>query len=270
MLDAEHSVISQGGTGPMDTQVWWTRYKRYGDLEAREKLVVQYAPLVRHVLGRMALVLTGPLDADDMISYGIMGLLDAIERYDPERGVKFETYAMSRIRGSIVDALRSLDILSRGARTRARELQRTIARLEMELGRPPEDPEIAQAMGLEMPQFRELLEEAACAVVSLDSLLSGLDQDDRPAPRELSDSSSDLLADAEEEELVRDLARAIEGLPERERQLITLYYYEQLTMKEIAMVLGVSESRVCQLHARAVMLLRARLTAALDVAVVHR
>lgn len=241
----------------MDVERCWAHFRATGDPEARERLILQYAPLVKYLIGRMAISLPSTLDSEDLVSYGVVGLIDAVERYDPSRGVKFETYAIPRIRGSILDALRHMDLVPRSARARAKEVQNAMVRLERELGRPPEDEEMARALGLDVPALHRAMEEATCCVVSLDGLLDDLDDDDgRRHAQEPADADVDLSRDLEEQELRQEIAGAIRRLPERERLLITLYYYEELTMKEIAAVLGVTESRVCQLHTRAVMLLR--------------
>ncbi|MGE5654463.1 MAG: FliA/WhiG family RNA polymerase sigma factor [Bacillota bacterium] len=241
----------------------WHRFKQSGDPQAKETLILAYAPLVKYVVGRVAIGLPTYVDADDLFSYGIFGLLDAIERFEVERGIKFETYALTRIRGSIWDGVRLADWVPRSVRQKARDLERTFHSLEQRLGRAATDAEMAHMLGLTDHEYGALLTEVSGAtMLSLDETLRtdgesqirlGETLVDHAAP---SPDAEVLMADEQQE-----LAEAILHLPERERLVLTLYYYEGLTLKEIGAVLDVSESRVCQLHTKAIARLRAKMNA---------
>ncbi len=241
----------------------WRRYKGANDMAARERLVVAYSPLVKYVAGRMASGLPAHVDEADLISYGLVGLINAIERFDLEREIKFETYAITRIKGAIIDELRSLDWVPRSVRARARDIEKANAKLEHRLQRAPTDEEMARELDITVDEFQEALVKISnSTVVALDelwavsdasgdqvSLLDTLQDPDAPDPQQL-------LAASE----VKDrLADAISALPEREKLVIALYYYENLTLREIGEVLGVTESRISQLHTKAVLRLKSRL-----------
>src|SRR5215216_3893771 len=241
----------------------WVRL-RSGDRGARDELVVKYAPLVKYVIGRMAISLPAAMDSDDVLSAGTVGLLHAVDRFDPDQGVRFETYALQRIRGAIIDTIRSLSPLSRGAGRRARLLDETTAALAQRLGRAPTQEELANELGVDMAELGRMLLESAHVIVSLDGAGSGGDDEGEVQ------SLRDLLHDpnaagtdevVEENELVDRLSAAIEALPPRDRLVLNLYYHEELTLKEISRVIEVSESRVSQIHTAAVMKLRALLRA---------
>ena len=236
----------------------WTQYVGQRDPALRERMILQYAPLVKYVVGRLAMSLPSVLDSEDVVSFGIMGLIDAVERYDPTRGTKFETYAIPRIRGSIIDNLRSLDQIPRSTKQKAREIERAFAFLESNLGRPPSDEEVAQYMGVSLERFQQMCLQSSVVTLSLDSILDS-DEDGGTISRlsTLADRNSpDPQSLAERREVLNALMEAVQRLPERERQVLALYYVEELTLKEIAKVIGVSESRVCQLHSQAVLRLR--------------
>jgi RNA polymerase sigma factor for flagellar operon FliA len=241
----------------------WRRWKEDGDERARERLVVAYSPLVKYVAGRMSSGLPAHVEEADLISYGLLGLIGAIERFDPEREIKFETFAVARIRGAIIDELRSLDWVPRSVRARAREIERMHAKLEHDLQRSPSEEEVAARLDMSVEEFREaLLEIANSSVLALDDLWTVTD----PGGGQVSllDTIRDPGAvDPQEEidatELKDRIAVAIESLPDRERLVIALYYYESLTLREIGEVLGVTESRVSQLHTKAVLGLRSNL-----------
>ena len=241
----------------------WRRCKVDGDERARERLVVAYSPLVKYVAGRMASGLPSHVEEADLISYGLLGLIGAIERYDPDREIKFETFAVSRIKGAIIDELRSLDWVPRSIRSRARAIERVHAKLENHLQRTPTEEELAEQLGMDVDAFRDvLLEIANSSVLALDDLWTMAD----PGGGQISllDTIRDPAAiDPQEEidatELKDRLAVAIESLPDRERLVIALYYYESLTLREIGEVLGVTESRVSQLHTKAVLGLRSHM-----------
>jgi RNA polymerase sigma factor FliA len=241
----------------------WRRCKEEEDERARERLVVAYSPLVKYVAGRMAAGLPSHVEEGDLISYGLIGLIGAIERYDIEREIKFETFAVSRIKGAIIDELRSLDWVPRSVRAKARDVERTHMALENELQRAPTEEEMAGKLGVEVDDFRNtLLEIANSSVLALDDLWTIADPDGGQIS--LLDTIRDPRAvDPQDEidtvELKDRLADAIESLPDRERLVIALYYYENLTLREIGEVLGVTESRISQLHTKAVLGLRSRL-----------
>jgi len=241
----------------------WRRCKEEEDERARERLVVAYSPLVKYVAGRMAAGLPSHVEEGDLISYGLIGLIGAIERYDLEREIKFETFAVSRIKGAIIDELRSLDWVPRSVRAKARDVERVHTQLENELQRTPTEEEMAVKLGVELEDFRNtLLEIANSSVLALDDLWTIADADGGQIS--LLDTIRDPHAvDPQEEidtvELKDRLADAIESLPDRERLVIALYYYENLTLREIGEVLGVTESRVSQLHTKAVIGLRGHL-----------
>lgn len=245
-----------------DVQRWWCEFKNNGDPEARERLIVHYAPLVKYVSGRVAMGLPPNIDPEDLNSYGIFGLVDALEKFEPDRGVKFETYAIARIRGAVFDGLREQDWVPRTVRQKARRLEQTIARLEARLGRSATDAEISEAMNLTLEEYAALLTEIqGTGLVSLDEWWSDGDDDKGLTLGELihDPAAENPGAAVEAEEVEKLLGQVIDALPEREKLIITLYYYEGLTLKEIGRVLGVTESRVSQLHTRAIVRLRARL-----------
>jgi RNA polymerase sigma factor for flagellar operon FliA len=247
-----------------DTQSLWRDYRRTGDQAIRDRLILTYAPLVKYVAGRLGSGLPAHVDEADLVSYGLLGLIGAIDRFDPEREIKFETYAVARIRGAIIDELRSLDWVPRSVRSRAREIERTIAELERRLGRPPEDEEIAAKLGISEDELQESLTDISrTSIAALDELWSASPSGGDPVA--LIDTIEDPLAAEPQAEMaqteVRELlGEAIARLPEREKVVVTLYYYEELTLREIGEVLGVTESRVSQLHTKAVLRLRSRLS----------
>jgi RNA polymerase sigma factor for flagellar operon FliA len=246
----------------------WRRYKASGDDRARERLVVAYSPLVKYVAGRMSSGLPAHVEEADLISYGLTGLISAIERFDLSREIKFETYAITRIRGAIIDELRTLDWVPRSVRARARDIERANMKLEAKLQRAPTDEEMAGELDMTTSEFQDaLLQISHSTIVALDelwnvsdssgdqvSLLDTLPDRDAPDPQALVDQG----------ELRDRIADAIAALPEREKLVIALYYYENLTLREIGEVLGVTESRVSQLHTKAVLRLRSKLGTELD------
>jgi len=243
----------------------WRRYKEEGDDRARERLVVAYSPLVKYVAGRMSAGLPSHVEEADLISYGLLGLIGAIERYEPEREIKFETFAVSRIKGAIIDELRSLDWVPRSVRAKARDIEKAHSKLENNLQRAPSEKEMAKELGMSEDDLRDgLLEIANSSILALDDLWTVAD----PAGGQISlldtirdPNAVDPQAEIDAAELKDRLAEAIESLPDRERLVIALYYYENLTLREIGEVLGVTESRVSQLHTKAVLGLRSHLQA---------
>jgi RNA polymerase sigma factor for flagellar operon FliA len=248
-----------------ETRTIWLEYRKSGDRALRDRLILTYAPLVKFVAGRVGASLPAHVDEQDLVSYGLLGLIGAIERYDPDREIKFETFAMARIRGAIIDELRSLDWVPRSVRTRAREIERAIAALEKELLRAPTDEEIAKKLGVSPDELEGSLQEISrSSVAALDELWSPTGSGDQIA---LIDTIEDASRPSpehslEETEVKEALAEAISGLPEREKLVVTLYYYEELTLREIGEVLGVTESRVSQLHTKAILRLKAHLSGA--------
>ena len=248
-----------------DTQSIWREYRaNKGDKAIRDRLILTYAPLVKYVAGRLGSGLPAHVDEGDLVSYGLLGLIGAIERYDPERDVKFETYAIARIKGSIIDELRAMDWVPRSVRARARDIERAIGELEARLGRAPTDEEIAGKLGVSQDELADSLTDISrSSIAALDELWTvsstGGDQialidtiEDTQGPEPQS-----ALAETEMKEAI---AEAIARLPEREKLVVTLYYYEELTLREIGEVLGVTESRVSQLHTKAILRLKARLS----------
>jgi RNA polymerase sigma factor for flagellar operon FliA len=241
----------------------WRLYKADGDERARERLVVDYSPLVKYIAGRMASGLPSHVEESDLISYGLLGLISAIERFDPDRDIKFETYAVARVKGAIIDELRSLDWVPRSVRARAREVERAHAELERTLQRAPTDEEMAAKLELSVEDFQgALLEIANSSVLALDHLWTFADPGGGSQISVLDTIQDPGAADPETEAQASDLkdrlADAIESLPERERLVIALYYYENLTLREIGEVLDVTESRISQIHTKAVIGLRSR------------
>lgn len=238
----------------------WRRYKQSGDANARERLVVAYSPLVKYVAGRTAAGLPPHVEEADLISYGLGGLISAIERFDPGREIKFETYAITRIKGAIIDELRSLDWVPRSVRARTREIERAHAKLEHRLQRTPNDEELAREIGITAQELQEsLIAISHSSIVALDELWSVSDAsgDQVSLMDTIEDPGAPDPAKALDVGDLKDrIAEAIARLPEREKLVIALYYYENLTLREIGEVLGVTESRVSQLHTKAVLRLR--------------
>lgn len=227
----------------------------------REAAIQQYAPLVKYVVGRLAIGLPAILDYEDILSYGTIGLIEALDRFDGSKGVKFETYAISRIRGAIIDALRALDRLPRSVRQKAKRLDAIHTAFVLEHGREPSDAEAAEAMGLTMDQYHSTLVDCSWVTVSLDGLLDRDQNDDGAAPTEMpaDPNEEDFTRRLEKRQMLDALTGAIKLLPEREWLIVSLYYKDEMTMREIAQILDISESRVCQLHGRALGRLRSRL-----------
>src|SRR5437764_179907 len=243
----------------------WHEYKDDGSQAARDQLIVHYSPLVKYVASRVATGLPASVEQGDLVSYGIFGLIDAIEKFDPAREIKFETYAISRIRGAIIDELRAIDWIPRSVRSKAREVERAIGKLENDLRRPPTDGELAEELGVSIDDLQEMLNQInLVSVVALDELLSpGGEKGEKVSLVDtLEDADApDPVMTFESQETRQILAKSVNILPERERLVITLYYYEGLTLAEIGSVLGVTESRVCQMHTKAVLELRNKMNA---------
>lgn len=254
---AEHSTDSE-------VDALWARYKADGDREVRDRLILHYSPLVKYVAGRVAVGLPQNVEQADLVSYGIFGLIDAIDKFDLDRGYKFETYAISRIKGAILDELRSIDWVPRSVRAKARALEGAYAKLEAKLHRTPTDEELADELDVTDDQLQTTLNQISfVGLVALDEMLSA--SGDRGESLTLGDTIADTgegpVGAYEVEEMRQLLAEAINRMPEREKIVLTLYYYESLTLAEIGQVLGVTESRVCQIHTKAVLQLRSRIAA---------
>lgn len=227
-----------------------------------DNLIMEYSPLVKYIAHRVAVRLPPHIELDDLISAGVIGLIDAIEKYNPGKETQFKTYAEIRIRGAMLDELRSQDWVPRSVRQKATALSTAYAKMEQQLGRPAEDGEVAGAMGISIEEFHELLQQAAGQTILSVEDLGGVDKDGEK--RDIMEvlagtKETDPETLARLQEIREIIAKAIDMLPEKERLLVSLYYYEELTMKEIGEVLGITESRVSQLHTKAVFRLRAKL-----------
>lgn len=241
----------------------WIDYKADGSGSARDLLILHYSPLVKYVAGRVAVGLPANVDQADLISYGIFGLMDAIDKYDQDRGIKFETYAISRIRGAIIDELRAIDWVPRSVRAKARTVEKTYSLLENKLKRPPTDAEIAEEMEITLDELNAIYTQlSTVSLVALDELMGS--DGERGDSLSLVDTLEDTrtvspMEAFESEEMKGILTEAINRLPEREKVVVTLYYFEGLTLAQIGQVLGVTESRVCQIHTKAVLGLKGRI-----------
>jgi RNA polymerase sigma factor for flagellar operon FliA len=241
----------------------WCVFRASRDQVVRERLILHYAPLVKYVAGRIGAGLPPNVEQSDLVSYGVFGLIDAVEKFDPERAIKFESYAMTRIRGAILDGLRASDWIPRSLRHKARDVQNAYAALQSRLHRTPTESEVAAELGITEVQLHAIFRQLSFVnVVALDEFLTPCR--DGGTALSLGETLADIHAEdpvaaAEAVEVRRLLASAIAGLPPRERTVVTLYYYEHLKLAEIGRVLGVTESRVCQLHTKAMLQLRARL-----------
>jgi RNA polymerase sigma factor FliA len=241
----------------------WKEFKETADPQLRERLILHYSPLVKYVAGRVGVGLPPNIEQADLVSYGIFGLIDAIVKFDISRAIKFETYAISRIKGAIIDELRAIDWIPRSVRYKAREVEKAYAALESRLHRSPTEPEVATELGISLDDLHTIFSQVSFVnVIALDELLNvGGERGDKLS---LVDTLEDTKAEDpvqafETEETKYLLARAINTLPEREKIVVTLYYYEGLTLAEIGQVLGVTESRICQMHTKAVLQLRGKL-----------
>lgn len=243
----------------MSLEKEWGVYLKSKDPEKRKKLLSEYLPLVKSVAGRMAVGFPKSVELQDLISTGVIGLVEAFSNFDPSRGVKFETYAVPRIRGAILDELRSLDWVPRSTRAKTREIDKATTRLENKLGRIPMNKELAKFLKIPLKELHSARGDLSCSIVlSLDDLVYK-EEDNRQIPRiETIEATirENILNDLEKKELKAFLISAIKHLSEQERLVIALYYYEELTLKEIGEVMEISESRVSQIHTKGVMKLR--------------
>ena len=241
----------------------WHEYKKSKSVAIRDRLIRQYMPLVKWVAGRVSTGMPDSVEFDDLVGFGQFGLLDAINKYDPEKNVKFKTYAVTRIRGSMIDELRVLDWVPRSVRQKAREIEDAIVDVESRLGRPASDAEIAASMGISEEEFQQtVMRVSGTSVLSLDDVWYSGDDSDHVSIGDSIESPASYNPDVivEREEIRRVIIESIKELPEKEKMVLVLYYHEDLTFKEIGQVLNVSESRISQLHSKANLRLRAKLT----------
>ena len=241
----------------------WALFKQSRDSDIRDLFVRQYAPLVKYVAGKVAMGMPHNVEFDDLVGFGVFGLFDAIKKFDPDKHVKFKTYAVTRIRGAIFDELRSIDWVPRSVRQKTREIEDTIHRLESSLGRAASDQEIADEMRMTTKEFQKtMMKISGTSILSLNDVWYTGDDNDKVSIVDSIESPSSLNPDiiVEKDEIKRVIIQAITELPEKEKKVLVLYYYEDLTLKEIGKILEVTESRISQLHTKAIMRLRAKLT----------
>ena len=243
-------------------QQLWMDYKANGGRAERDRLIVHYSPLVKYVAGRVSVGLPQNIEQSDLMSYGVFGLIDAIDKFDPTRNIKFETYAIARIKGAIIDELRSIDWVPRSVRAKARNVEKAYAKLEASLLRTPTDAEVAGEMGIGESDLLTIYNQISfVGLAALDEMFSGGERGESTTLGDtLPDKGEGPVAAYEVEEMKQTLAGAINRLGDREKIVLTLYYYEGLTLAEIGEVLGVTESRVCQIHTKAVLQLRSRMS----------
>jgi RNA polymerase sigma factor for flagellar operon FliA len=245
----------------MEINTLWDNYIKTKDVKVREELIIKYLYLVKFVAGRLYTNYGNNVEYDDLVSYGVFGLIDAIEKYDTCRGVKFDTYAQLRIKGSIIDYLREIDWLPRSVRQKAKELEKAYYELENELGRPANDDEVAARLDVSLEDFqKKILYISTYSIVSLDDLL----EQKREFANDNMDNETNPGAAIEKDVLRNIIIETINALPEKENKVITLYYYEELTYKEIGKLLSISESRVSQLHTKAIIRLKSKISSSLN------
>jgi RNA polymerase sigma factor FliA len=244
-----------------DVRGLWEHYRDTGDAEIRERLILHYSPLVKYVAGRVGVGMPSNVEHADLVSYGIFGLMDAIEKFDVDKGFKFETYAITRIRGAILDELRSIDWVPRSVRSKARKIEQAMQRLEQKLERSPTDAEIAEELGVSQEELEDML--SAVSMTSIAALDDAFDigEGERVSLKDTIEDNTQIgpeehLDDVEMRRLLRE---AIGRLSDREQTVLGLYYFEGMTLAQIGGVLGVTESRICQIHTKAVIRLRTKL-----------
>jgi RNA polymerase sigma factor for flagellar operon FliA len=254
------TVLQEPPKQPMDElAALWAEFKETASPQARERLILHYAPLVKYVASRVATGLPASVEQADLVSYGMFGLIDALEKFEPARGNKFETYAIPRIKGAIIDELRAMDWVPRSVRFKAREIEKAYSDLESTMKRAPSEKEVAARLGVTLKELHDVITQISfVSVLALDELLSvGSDRGEQVSLLDtLADRGSDVTMGLEGQETRGLLAAAINSLSEREKIVVTLYYFEGLTLAEIGEILGVTESRVCQIHTKAVNQLR--------------
>jgi RNA polymerase sigma factor for flagellar operon FliA len=244
-----------------DASALWAEYGAGRSLDVREQLILHYAPLVKYVAGRVAVGMPAHVEHADLVSYGIFGLMDAIEKFDPDRGYKFETYAVARIRGAIIDELRSVDWVPRSVRARARKVETAMQVLETQLKRTPSDEELADELGWTLPELQDTLTRMSMtSIAALDEVLDVGEGDRITLVDTLQDLTVSLPEESlDDEEMKRLLRETLTRLSEREQTVLGLYYFEGMTLAQVGDVLGVTESRICQIHTKAVLSLRTKL-----------
>ena len=255
--------MSEKVLGEKTEQQLWKEYKRSKDPKIRDMFVKQYAPLVKYVAGKVAIGMPHNVEFDDLVGFGVFGLFDAIEKFDPDKHVKFKTYAVTRIRGAIFDELRSIDWVPRSVRQKSREIEDAIHRLEASLGRAASDEEVANELNMDLEEFQKIMMKiSGTSILSLNDVWYNDDENDKVTIVDSIESPNSMNPDTivEKEEIKRVIVEAINELPEKEKKVLVLYYYEDLTLKEIGKVLEVTESRISQLHTKAIMRLRSKLT----------
>lgn len=255
--------MSENITAEKKEEELWQEYKKKKDSKLRDYFVKKYAPLVKYVAGKVAVGMPSNVEFDDLVGYGVFGLFDAIEKFDPDKHVKFKTYAVTRIRGAIFDELRSIDWVPRSVRQKARQVEESVRKLESSLGRPATDKEIAKDMGMSPKDFEKMMMKiSGTSILSLNEVWYSGDENDKISISDSIESPQSLNPDTivEKDEIKRVIVEAINELPDKEKKVLVLYYYEDLTLKEIGQVLEVTESRISQLHTKAIMRLRAKLT----------
>jgi RNA polymerase sigma factor for flagellar operon FliA len=239
----------------------WSRYRATSDADLREQLILHYSPLVKYVAGRVGAGMPANVEHADLVSYGIFGLMDAIEKFDPGRGFKFETYAVTRIRGAIIDELRSIDWVPRSVRAKARRIEKAMRQLEQRLNRTPTDDELAAELAIPVEELEDML--TAVSMTSMAALDDVLDVGDGESITLVDTLEEENLTSPEgnidDQEMRRQLREAIGRLSEREQKVLALYYFESMTLAQIGDILGVTESRICQIHTKAVMSLRTKM-----------
>jgi RNA polymerase sigma factor for flagellar operon FliA len=241
----------------------WKDYRRTKAPKLRDAFIRQYAPLVKYVAGKVAIGMPANVEFDDLVSCGTFGLLDAIDKFDPEKNVKFKTYAVTRIRGAIFDELRATDWVPRSIRQKTREVEEAVSSLEAQHGRPATDQEIAGYLKIDESEFlRTMMKISGTSVLSLNDVWFSGDENDKVSIQDSIEASEDYKPDviAERDEIVRIIIDVINQLPDKEKKIIILYHYEDLTLREIGQVLDITESRVSQLHTKAMLRIRAHLT----------
>jgi RNA polymerase sigma factor for flagellar operon FliA len=240
-------------------QELWKKYSETRDQSIKEQLIIEYADLVKYVAGRLSIYFGSNVEYDDLVGYGVFGLIDAIDKFDLSKKVKFETYASLRIRGAIIDSIREQDWAPRSLRKKGKELERAYSELENQLGHSASDQEIADKLGITIEELNKLLQEVSVSqMISLEDYLeqnheTGFDLFSMQRETNLPEQRMEVV------EVKEILADTIEKLPEKERTVVTLYYYEELTLKEISLIMKVSESRISQLHTKAIMRMRGKL-----------
>ncbi len=245
-----------------ELQTLWEKYSSVHDSKSRDQLLLHYLPLVKQVAGRLKTGMPGSVEYDDLVSTGLMGLIKSLDHFNPTLGNKFETYAVPRIKGAILDGLRDVDWLPRSYRQKSRRLENSLTRLINSLGRVPNDDEIAQDLGLKTDEYYRFIDKIGTAsLVSLDIRVSADEEGGTGSRHDVipDDSCSDPLSLIEEKDARKAALKLVDELNDQERSVVALYYYEELTFKEIGKVLKVSESRICQIHTKVIATLRTQL-----------